>query len=232
MRLDDVTVIREISLFSTMSDEHFCTLTQRSYLQHFPDQVQLTTEGDPADFLYIVLEGTIELFSKSNDREATLFVAKPISAFNLSAVIRKDVYLMSSRTLGETLILMVPAENVRKVMNLDFEFAHAMVMELAKRYRVTIQTYKEQRLRNGVERLANYLLRANDQATKRGQFELPEDKRTLAALLGMTPESLSRAFGTLKKYGVKVQGRKISLTSPSKLNKLAKPNPLMDSRDI
>jgi CRP/FNR family transcriptional activator FtrB len=232
MRLDDVTVIREISLFSTMSDEHFGTLIKRSYLQHFPDQIQLTTEGESADFLYIVLEGTIELFSKSNDRDATLFVAKPVSAFNLSAVLRKDVYLMSSRTLGEALILMIPAENVCKVMDLDVAFAHAMVMELAKRYRVAIQTYKEQRLRNGVERLANYLLRANDQATKRGQFELAEDKRTLAALLGMTPESLSRAFGTLKKYGVKVQGKKISLTKPSKLNKLAKPNPLIDSRAI
>ena len=201
MRIDDVTVVREISLFSTMSDEHFGTLTQRSYLQYFPDQVQLTTEGEPADFLYIVLEGTIELFSRSNDRDATLFVAKPISAFNLSAVLGKTVYLMSSRTLGEVQILMIPAENVRKVMNLDVAFARAMVMELAKRYRVTIQTYKEQRLRNSVERLANYLLRANDQAKIRGQFELPEDKRTLAALLGMTPESLSRAFGTLKKYG-------------------------------
>lgn len=232
MRGDDALIIREISLFSSMSDEHFDDLLQMAYLQRFPKQVQLTIEGEPADFLYILVEGTVELFGSSNDREATMFVVRPVSAFNLSAVLNETVYLMSSRTLDKARVLMIPAENVRRVMGVDPAFTDAMVTELAKRYRVTIRAFKEQRLRTGVERLANYLLRMNDQTTTNGRIELTEDKRTLAALLGMTPEYLSRAFNTLKNYGVEVRGSKISLTNLDKLNELAQPNPLIDGRDI
>ena len=107
-----------------------------------------------------------------------------------------------------------------------------MMTELANRYRVVIRAYKEHRLRNGVERLANYLLRANERTSGAGQFELSEDKRTLAALLGMTPEYLSRTFSALKKYGVEVNGRKIRLTNLDDLIHLAKPDPLIDDRAI
>ena len=230
MRGDDALVVRSISLFSTLSDKHFDDLLQMAYLQSFPTHVQLATEGDPAEFLHVIVQGTVELFSKSNDREATMFVLKPVSTFNLSAVLEDAVYLMSARTKDKAKVLMIPAENVRKVMAVDSDFAHAMVAELAKRYRVVIRTLKEHRLRNGVERLANYLLRVNERTSRMGHIELTEDRRTLAARLGMTPEYLSRAFSKLKKYGVEVNGKKIRLTNLNDLNHLAKPNPLIDSR--
>ena len=230
MRGDDALVVRDISLFSTLSDKHFDDLLQMAYLQSFPTHVQLATEGDPAEFLHVIVQGTVELFSKSNDRDATMFVLKPVSTFNLSAVLEDAVYLMSARTKDKAKVLMIPAENVRKVMAVDSDFAHAMVAELAKRYRVVIRTLKEHRLRNGVERLANYLLRVNERTSRMGHIELIEDRRTLAARLGMTPEYLSRAFSKLKKYGVEVNGRKICLTNLNDLNRLAKPNPLIDSR--
>ena len=124
---------------------------------------------------------------------------------------------MSARTLDRARVLMIPAENVRKAMEVDPAFAHAMVMELAIRYRALIKAFKDYKLRSGLERLANYLLRANEQASADGQIELSEDKHTIAALLGVTPEYLSRAFGTLKQYGVQVHGNKISLTNLDEL---------------
>ena len=84
MRDEDILVVRGISLFSTMSDEHFDSLFKMAYLQLLPNQVQLTMAGDPADYLHIVVEGTVELFSKSGDRETTMFIHRPVSACNLS----------------------------------------------------------------------------------------------------------------------------------------------------
>ena len=57
---------------------------------------------------------------------------------------------------------------------------------------------------------------------------LPHDKRTLAALLGMTPENLSRAFATLRPYGVVVNGSSVTLSDLGGLTGLAKPTPLLD----
>ncbi len=232
MRGIDVPTVREVSLFSGMSDEHFDEVLQMAYLQRFPPQVQLITEGDPADFLHIVVEGTVELFGTSNNRETTMAVLRPVSTFILAAVLNDAVYLMSARTLDKARVLMIPAENVRKAMETDPAFARAMVRELAGGYRSVIRALKEQKLRTGVERLANFLIRADEQAKGNGEVGLTEDKRTLAALLGMTPENLSRAFGTLREYGVVVRGSKISLGDMEELKRLARPTPLIDNRSV
>ena len=123
---------------------------------------------------------------------------------------------------------MIPAENVRAVFDKDAVFARAVVRELAGRYREVIKSLKTHKLRNAVERLANYLLRLEAEQGGRGEIQLQIDKRTLAALLSMTPENLSRAFATLKPYGVAVSGRDIRLTRLRELRDLARPSPLID----
>ncbi len=232
MRGIDVPTVREIPPFTEMSDACFEEVLQMAYLQRFPPQVQLITEGDPADFLHIVIEGTVELFGTSNGRETTMAVLRPPSTFILAAVLKDAVYLMSARTIDRARVLMIPAENVRHAMEEDPAFARAMVMELASGFRSVVKTLKEQKLRTGVERLANYLIRAHDQTGSDGQVELTEDKRTLAAVLGMTPENLSRAFATLRAYGVEVHGSTINLTKMDDLIHLAQPTPLIDHRSI
>jgi CRP/FNR family transcriptional regulator, transcriptional activator FtrB len=91
-----------------------------------------------------------------------------------------------------------------------------------------VKSLKSHKLRNAVERLANFLLQQHVQQGDSGTVDLQVDKRTLAALLGMTPENLSRAFATLRPYGVEVNGREIRLNSIAELRGLAKPNPLID----
>lgn len=228
MRSTDVPLVRELDLFAAMAAPAFDTLMQAALLQRFPAHVQLITEGDPADYLHVVIEGGVELFASSYNRETSIEIVRPVSTFILAAVLRDATYLMSARTIEGSQILMIPSENVRAVFDKDAVFARAVVRELAGRYRDVIKALKNHKLRNGVERLANYLLRLEVEQGSRGQIQLEIDKRTLAALLGMTPENLSRAFATLKPYGVEVNGRDIRLTRLRALRDLAKPSPLID----
>lgn len=213
-----------------MSDANFDALMQAAYLQTFPAQLELIAEGDPADFLYIVIEGCVELFARSNGREATMDLVSPVETFILAAVIRDAVFLMSARTCRRSKILLIPSENVRDIFQKDEAFARAIVVELAGRYRSVVKQHKGLKLRTAVERLANRLLNYHKDQGANGCLELPLDKRTLASLLGMTPENLSRAFNTLKPYGVEVDGSTIQLADIKALEGLAKPNPLIDDR--
>ncbi|MEQ9607013.1 MAG: cyclic nucleotide-binding domain-containing protein [Kiloniellaceae bacterium] len=224
----DIPLVRELDLFREMEEANFDDLMQAAFLQRFPPQVQLITEGDPADFLYIMVEGSVELFAGNNGRETSIEIVRPVATFILAAVLRDATFLMSGRTVESSQILMVPAENVRAVFARDHVFARAVVRELSARYRGVVKSLKNHKLRNAVERLANCLLRADAEQGGTGTVTLQVDKRTLAALLGMTPENLSRAFATLKPYGVDVNGREIHLTKPGDLRKLAKPSPLID----
>ncbi|MEZ5936265.1 MAG: helix-turn-helix domain-containing protein [Alphaproteobacteria bacterium] len=232
MRSEDQQVARSLPLFAEMDDEHFDSLMKVAYLQTFPPQVQLITEGESADFLHVVVAGAVELFARSNDRETTMALVQPVATFILAAVLKDAVYLMSARTLAKSRILLIPSENIRAVMDRDAAFARAMVDELASCYRAIVKAQKDLKLRTGVERLANYLLRHHLAQGGNGLLTLDTDKRSLASMLGMTPENLSRAFGALRPYGVDVNGAEIRLTKLAELEGLAKSNPLIDDPDI
>jgi CRP/FNR family transcriptional activator FtrB len=232
LREDDRNLVRSLQLFAAMDDANFTDLMQVAYLQTFPPQIQLITEGEPSDFLHIVVEGAVELFASSNGRETTMALVHPVSTFILAAVLKDALYLMSARTLEKSRVLLIPSENIRTIMERDPGFDKAIIMELASCYRGVIKAQKDLKLRSGVERLANYLLRQHARQGGNGQMTLHIEKRILAARLGMTPENLSRAFGTLKPYGVVVSGSDVKLTSPNDLAALAKPNPLIDDPTI
>lgn len=228
MRPDDAPEIRELALFRTMADDAFETLFRVAYLQTFPPQVLLITEGDGADFLHVLVEGTVELFAGWNNRETTMATLAPVSTFILAATITDRPYLMSARTIEKSRIVLLPSQDVRRAFAEDRAFATAIVGELADCFRDTVRYTKNLKLRSSVERLANYLLRRHAATGGNGAFDLPHEKRLLASWLGMTPENLSRAFASLKPYGVVVEGARVRITKPEDLAGLAKPTALID----
>jgi CRP/FNR family transcriptional activator FtrB len=232
MRPEDIPAIRRLTLFSHMGEDSFDRLLQASYLQIFPPQVQLIAEGDPPDFLHVVVEGSVELFAGSNGREATIAQVSPVSTFVLAAVLKDASYLMSARTLEKSRILLIPSGDIRQVFSEDHAFARSIVAELATAFRAIVKEHKNHKLRTAVERLANRLLQLHRDQAADGVVTLPCDKRLLASLLGMTPENLSRSFGTLKPYGVVVNGAEVQLNDLKALATLAKPNPLIDDRSV
>ena len=232
MRLADLPEVRAIHLFRSMEEETFNSIFKAAYFQTFPEQVDLIEEGNPADFLYVVVEGCVELHAKANGRETTMAMVLPVGTFILAAVLNDSVYLMSARTCQKSRILMIPSQDIRAAIEKDKAFAAAIIRELANCYRAVVKEHKGLKLRSAVERLANRLLRYNDAQGGSGSLLLPFDKRTLASLLGMAPENLSRAFNTLKPYGVVVDGSTVHLTDINALKMLAKPNSLIDDRVI
>jgi len=198
------------------------------YVQNFPAQIELISEGDPSDFLHIVLSGSVDLCSAWNGRDTSLATVRPISTFILAATIKDAPYLMSARTLEKSRIVLIPSQDVRAVFDIDGNFARAIVTELAQRYRGVIKSQKDLKLRTSLERLANYLLRQQRRAGGGAHFVLDFEKRRLASVLGMTPENLSRAFKGLQPYGVTVDGTRVTIANQAEIERFAKPNPLID----
>lgn len=220
--------IRELHLFEAMSEEHFRTLMRGAFVQTFPPQVELITEGDPSDFLHVILSGSVDLFAAWNGRETSMATVRPVSTFILAATIRDAPCLMSARTLEKSRIALIPSQEVRAIFDADGGFARAIVAELAQCYRSVIKAQKDLKLRTSTERLANYLLRAQARAGQRMDFDLDFEKRRLASVLGMTPEHLSRAFRGLQSHGVVAQGSRIRIEDRGKLERYARPSPLID----
>jgi CRP/FNR family transcriptional activator FtrB len=231
MRDTDRELVRGMGLFAGVAPVHFDDLMQASFLQRFPAGTQLITEGDPCDFLHVVVEGCAELYATAADRQTALALVEPVGTFILAAVIKDTYYLMSARTVTRSRILMIPASRVRAVFAADHDFARAVVTELASAFRTMVRLLKDQKLRTGAERLANALLRLHREQGSPKVLTLPIEKRMLASLLGMTPENLSRAFVALAPFGVSVDGPTITIKHAAKLAQFAKPTLLIDAKE-
>ena len=222
LRTDDIQTVRSLPLFAEISESHFGALMRAAFLQRFPAQTLLIHEGDQADFLHVIVEGMVEMFSNSDGEETTIGFLEPVSTFILAAVLVEKVYLQSARTLGPSRILMIPAQAIRDVFARDPAFAGSVVRELAERYRDVVRQLKSQKMRSGLERLAAWVMVHGERRADGLHVRIPFAKAKLASYLGMTRESLSRSFSALADQGVTVRGRAIFCAKPEGLARLAR----------
>jgi CRP/FNR family transcriptional activator FtrB len=229
VRASDIERVKTLPLFADAGQDTLRVVMAGAHLQRFPIGTTLLLEGDPVDFLYVLLDGQIELHGTWNDRETVMAILRPVSTFILAAVVLDADALMSARTLERSEVLMMPGDAIRTAMRLDTRFATAVARDLAGGYRGLVRTVKNHKLRNSTERLANYLLAMRAADESGAVVRLHHEKRVLASLLGMTPENLSRAFAALQARGVNVQGAIVTLSNVAALEALAKPDPLIDN---
>jgi CRP/FNR family transcriptional regulator, transcriptional activator FtrB len=229
VRAHDFERCRSLPLFEAIAPEAFRRMTAGAHVQRFPAATMLLLEGDPVDFLYVLLDGQVELHGAWNDRETVLAVLQPVSTFILAAVVLEADALMSARTLERSEILMIPGDAVRRAVAENACFAAAVSRDLAGGYRSMVRAVKNQKLRSGVERLANYLVTLHASEAAGENVTLRHEKRILASLLGMTPENLSRAFAALRRIGISVNGAIVTISNLNALRALAKPDPLIDN---
>ena len=222
--------IRHNPLFSPAGEAAFAILTRGAYVQNFPPHTELISEGEMPDFLHVVAAGLVELFAGWNGHETSMSFLGPNATFILAATIRDRPYLMSARTLEKSRIIMIPSGDVRAAFEADSGFAKAIVANLAICYRQSIKATKNLKLRSSRERLANYMLLLGERnGAGNPEIALQVEKRKLAALLGMTPENLSRAFSALADHGLEVDGHIARITDAGALRRFARPDPLIDS---
>lgn len=231
MRPDDLTETRNLPLFRTMLTASFDALMHSAVAERFPVGQELIRQGARADFLHVVVEGSVELYADWQGRSTTMAVVQPVGTFILAACVRDLPYLMSARTLEPSRLLLVPATDLRAIFRRDPEFAVSIVGELAGAFRTMARHAKNLKLRTSRERVAGYLLKQSLLAGGADRFVLQIEKRLVASYLGMTRENLSRALKSLEENGVSLRGHEVTITDRSLLSEACKPDILIDGPD-
>ncbi len=215
-----------------MAPEHLESLLDAALLQQFPSRVDLIHEGESADFLHVLVEGLVEIFTEQDGAEWGISLVEPVSTFILAAVVSDQPYLSSARTIQESRILLIPAERVRAVFDQDVKFARIVARELAFAYRGAVKKLKGYMARSSVERLANWILTAAQKNSSQANIVLPFDRGTLASHIGTTRENLSRSLAQLTQHGVRIRGREIVIDHQDLLEAFARPQRLIDDPTV
>ena len=231
MRPEDEAEFTSLPLFAAMNIGARGRVFAASFVQSFPPQLRLFELGTRADFLHILIDGMVELYTSDHDRDSTMAIVRPLHSFVLAAVYTDQRYLMSARTLAPSCILLVPAPLIREVIGEDRALMRFAMGELAHGFRTFVRTLTDLRKRRSAERFGNFLLLESVRLGGADQFELQIDRRTLSSLLGMTSEQLSRTVGKLAAHGVTIKGATVHISDRPALTAYARPDPFVDLID-
>jgi len=228
LRPHELAQLKALPLFSKMTENSLASLLDAALLQQFPTGVILIHEGDHADFLHVLVDGLVEIFTEQDGGEWGISLINPISTFILAAVVSDQPYLNSARTLSDSRVLLIPAQSVRAIFEQDIAFARIVAQELAFAYRSTVKKLKGYMARSSVQRVANWILTEAKRDSSQANIVVPFDRGTLASHIGTTRENLSRSLAMLTEHGVRIRGREIVIDSKELLEAFARPQRFID----
>ena len=131
------------------------------------------------------------------------------------AAIVASPYPLSARAIEETRIAALPLTDIWSATERDHGFARDLARLAGGTWQVLLATLKDYRLRSAPQRFAAYLVRLAQEFGRPAhgpvEVELTDDRKTLASLLGMTPENLSRTIAQFRERGVTVTGRHVQI---------------------
>jgi len=217
MRPTDLPLIRRSRLFAQLPQADLTAMLSACFVQALPKGTVPCQQGEKPEFLHIVLSGRVGLFAEGPREEALIEFFGPSDSFVLPAVMMDAPYLVTARLLDEGRILFWPAASFRAQIRANGTVAYGASLLLSSYWRTLIGQIKDLKLLSAVERLSAFLLALAPRETGPVTVTLPGGRGLVAGRLGVTPQSLSRAFAELRPLGVTGSGREVSISDPARL---------------
>jgi CRP/FNR family transcriptional activator FtrB len=188
--------------------------------------VEVCRQGERADRLYVVLEGQVAASATAgNGISAVVEVIAAGGIIGLATLLARLPRLMNVRTINPCRLLTIEAQDLIALVEQEPSLASALLRAEAQEFRALVRQVCDLKLRTTAQRLGCYLLSlSTEKAANTTALRLPFDKRLLAARLGCRQENLSRAFATLRGYGVETHGARVILHDVAKLREYAAPD--------
>jgi CRP/FNR family transcriptional activator FtrB len=194
-------------------------------VQRDPVGTVLFNQGESPDFLYIALEGSFELVATAGGGEETVVeISSAPNTYTMAAVLTNAPYLVSGRVIQQARVLMIDAEDLCRCVVSYPRLGRNLLGALSWQFRTMVRQVINLKTKSTAQRLGCYLLLLAQNVGDGEEIELPYSKRSLAARLGMTTVSLSRAYKTLSEYGVQPHRNRVRITDTAKLRAFSQPD--------
>lgn len=223
VKLDE---LRSVGLFEGLPQTALARLQSITRVVTANEDEVLCRQGTMPEFLYILLEGQVALSSTATDGTAAVVeVIRPGGHFVLASLLAELPHLMSAYSVGRSRLLAIDSVGLMQLVEEDPLLSVTLLRSVSREFRNMVRQVRDLKLRTAAQRLGCYLLAlVSDPEAAKSDFRLPFEKGLLAARLGCRQENLSRAFATLRDYGVETHGARVILHNIPKLKAFAVPD--------
>lgn len=211
-------VLARLPLFEGISRQHFAEVVRQARTLHYARGQTVAKRGEMVPGLFAVAYGMVKLaLHGATGAEKVLRLVGPSQTFGEIALFRREPLPLEAVAVVDTGVVMVPAATLLRLIETDAHFARGMVASLCQRLHAMVSDFEATTLHGSTGRLAAYLESLADTPGATIVI-LPAAKKLIAARLGMTKETFSRALGELARDGlVRVAGRRIELLDRARL---------------
>lgn len=218
MEEDDLRTILRSALFARVDERHVVEVIGDAEPQDLPRGTTIFVRGEVIDRLPLLLSGWVRLFRSAEDgSEAVLSVVGAGRTIGETAALLGRPVGVGAEAIAPSRVVMIDAARLRARLIADPDFAFAMLASAALHLRGMVGSLERLGALSGPRRLAGFLVDLAPAGDGPVTFDLPYEKSLIAAELGMTPESLSRAIARLRRHGVAVRRERVEIVRPSLL---------------
>lgn len=211
-------VIAKLPLFQEVSRPHVAELVRHARTLYVARGQTVARRGEPVPGLLAVAYGMVKLALRGGTgAERVLRLVGPGQTFGEVVLFLQRPLPIDAVAVIDTRLVLVPAAPLLELLERDPRFARGMVASLCQRMHALVCDFEATTMHGAAERLAAYLesLAGSPDAAS---VTLPAAKNLIAARLGMTKETFSRALRELAQSGtVSVAGRTVALLDRARL---------------
>lgn len=200
-------VLRSHPVFAGLPAADLATLAVSAREQSLRPRELVFTEGDPARWFCLVLEGRVRIFRQSKaGKDVVLELLGPGEPFGAVAVIERRPYPASAEATEPTVILKLAQDAFVPVAERHVSIIREMALMVGRRLRAAHDSVKSLAVDPVEARVAATLLRLAEREGKAGRggvtIGVPLTRRTLADMSGTTVESTIRVMTRWQRDGL------------------------------
>lgn len=207
-------LLKTVPLFSELPNTDIEWFLKRArFVEYFKNNF-LFQRGDPADFLYVIMEGWIKLYhdNKEGDQVVQAILTRG-DTFGEECVVKGRSYPCHALVAGRNAqCLVIAGQTLRERFEAQPAVALKIISALSDQLNKTGYFLELHSKLNAAQRLAAFLLKLSMERGGVQKILLPYNKLIVAARLGMQPETLSRAMRRLKDdLDMGFEGREVTI---------------------
>lgn len=214
----DWAALRICPLFRHIGETPIQRLTEKARVTTVERGQIVFTQGDPADAFYVVLEGWVKLYRlTSGGDEAVVTVLTRGESFAEPVMFLGGRYPVIAEAASQGRLLRIEHAIFVQCLERESDLAAAMLASIGRRAAELTEQIGALKLLDAPRRVGEFFLQLLVTSGEDGRIALPYEKVLIAARLGMTPESFSRALAALSKVGVKTNREIVTITDAARL---------------
>ncbi len=197
MQTSQVTPANRTNIGAADVIDFGANLSLRGVRMHFNRNEEIFGEGETAEYIYRVISGAVRTMRfTSEGRRQILGFHLPGDIFGLEGA---DVHTLSAEALAGAEVVMVRRSCLEKAANEDMGAARALLTLTSNQLSDARDHALVLGRKGAAERVAAFLLQLANRFVSKRELDLPMSRADIADYLGLTIETVSRAFSEFER---------------------------------